>query len=79
MKQKLKSKDRDRLYEANINPIGHFPNEGIVIMGQKTLQVTPSALDRVNVRRLMLVTKKRISTIAKNILNELVNWLPDTL
>ena len=43
---RLTSKDRDKLYEANINPIAQFPAEGIVIFGQKTLQITPSALDR---------------------------------
>jgi hypothetical protein len=67
---KLTSKERDRLYDANINPIASFPNEGIVIFGQKTLQVTRSALDRVNVRRLLLFVKKGISRIAKDILFE---------
>jgi hypothetical protein len=67
---KLSSKERDRLYDANINPIASFPNEGIVIFGQKTLQVTRSALDRVNVRRLLLFVKKGISRIAKDILFE---------
>ena len=66
--QKLTSKQRDDLYEANINPIASFPSEGIVIFGQKTLQVTPSALDRINVRRLMIFLKKRISQIANTIL-----------
>ena len=51
---RLTSKERDDLYEANVNPIATFPSEGIVIFGQKTLQVTPSALDRINVRRLMI-------------------------
>jgi phage tail sheath protein FI len=60
----LRRKDRDDLYTANINPIAKFPAEGIVIFGQKTLQVTPSALDRINVRRLMIFVKKRISQIA---------------
>jgi hypothetical protein len=68
--QKLTSKDRDDLYDANINPIASFPNEGIVIFGQKTLQVTRSALDRINVRRLLLFIKKGISNIAANILFE---------
>jgi len=67
---KLTSKDRDELYDANINPIASFPNEGIVIFGQKTLQVTRSALDRVNVRRLLLYVKKGVSTISKDILFE---------
>jgi hypothetical protein len=68
--ERLVSKDRDKLYDANINPIATFPNEGIVIFGQKTLQVTRSALDRINVRRLMLFVKKGISAIASNILFE---------
>lgn len=66
--QRLTSKDRDNLYEANINPIANFPNEGIVVFGQKTLQVTPSALDRINVRRLMNYVKKEISRMANTIL-----------
>lgn len=65
---RLTSKDRDRLYEANVNPIAQFPNEGIVIFGQKTLQVTPSALDRINVRRLMIYVKREIAKMAANIL-----------
>ena len=64
----LRRKDRDDLYAANINPIAKFPAEGIVIFGQKTLQVTPSALDRINVRRLMIFVKKRISQIASGLL-----------
>jgi hypothetical protein len=66
----LRRKDRDDLYTANINPIAKFPAEGIVIFGQKTLQVTPSALDRINVRRLMIFVKKRISQIASGLLFE---------
>ena len=66
--QRLTSKERDNLYEANINPIANFPNEGIVVFGQKTLQVTPSALDRINVRRLMNFVKKEISRMANGIL-----------
>jgi hypothetical protein len=64
----LRRKDRDDLYAANINPIAKFPAEGIVIFGQKTLQVTPSALDRINVRRLMIFLKKRISQVASTLL-----------
>ena len=63
-RERLTSKERDKLYEANINPIATFPAEGIVIFGQKTLQVTPSALDRVNVRRLLIFLKREISRIA---------------
>jgi len=65
---RLNSKERDKLYEANINPIAQFPAEGIVIFGQKTLQLTASALDRINVRRLMIYLKKEISRMAKTIL-----------
>ena len=68
--QRLSSKERDKLYEVNINPIAQFPAEGIVIFGQKTLQATPSALDRINVRRLLIFIKKRISRIASTLLFE---------
>ena len=74
----LRRQDRDDLYSANINPIAKFPAEGIVIFGQKTLQVTPSALDRINVRRLMIFVKKRISQIAATLLfdpNVQQTWL----
>jgi len=67
---KLTSEDRDKLYEANINPIATFPAEGIVIFGQKTLQLTPSALDRINVRRLLIFVKKEVSRIAATTLFE---------
>ena len=67
---KLNSEDRDKLYEANINPIASFPSEGIVIFGQKTLQLTQSALDRINVRRLLLFVKKGISRISNELLFE---------
>ena len=56
---RLTSKERDTLYEANINPIATFPAEGIVIFGQKTLQITPSALDRINVRQTHDLLKER--------------------
>jgi len=75
--ERVRSKDRDTLYEANINPIATFPSEGIVIFGQKTLQVTPSALDRINVRRMLIYVKREISKIANNILfdqNTNVTW-----
>jgi len=70
VRERLMVKDRDRLYEANINPIATFPAEGIVILGQKTLQITPSALDRINVRRLMNHVKKQISNMASRLLFE---------
>ena len=66
--QKLSSRDRDSLYESNINPLASFPNEGIVVFGQKTLQITPSALDRINVRRMMIFVKKQISIYANQVL-----------
>ena len=66
----MSAKDRDDLYEHQVNPIASFPAEGIVIFGQKTLQATPSALDRINVRRLMVFLKKEISRIASRLLFE---------
>lgn len=68
VREVLKATQRDDLYEVNINPIARFPAEGIVIFGQKTLQATPSALDRINVRRLVLFLKKQISRIASGLL-----------
>ncbi len=75
--EKLTSTQRDNLYEVNVNPIASFPSEGIVIFGQKTLQATPSALDRINVRRLMIFLKKQITIISNGILfdpNEQITW-----
>ena len=63
-RERLTADQRDNLYEVNINPIATFPAEGIVIFGQKTLQVQQSALDRINVRRLLINVKKEISRIA---------------
>lgn len=77
VRERLTSKQRDKLYDNNINPIAQFPAEGIVIFGQKTLQVTPSALDRINVRRLMIFLKRQISRFAATILfdqNVRVTW-----
>ena len=67
-RQRLDAKDRDDLYAVGINPIASFPNEGLVVFGQKTLQQRPSALDRINVRRLMLYLKREIGDVAKNTL-----------
>lgn len=61
---RLNVSDRDRLYDSRINPIATFPRLGFVIYGQKTLQVNKSALDRVNVRRLLLEVKRIIIGIA---------------
>ena len=67
-RQRLDSKERDLLYEQNINPIATFPAEGVVIFGQKTLQSDQSALDRINVRRLLLFLKSEVSAVARNLL-----------
>jgi phage tail sheath protein FI len=66
--ERVVRKDRDKLYTAKINPIATFPAEGIVIFGQKTLQITPSALDRINVRRLLIFVKKEVSRFAATVL-----------
>jgi hypothetical protein len=67
----LSKQNRDELYQENVNPIARFPALGeIVIFGQKTLQQTPSALDRINVRRLMIYLKKKVGAIADTILFE---------
>jgi hypothetical protein len=68
--EKLTSKNRDTLYEARINPIASFPSTGIVVFGQKTLQERQSALDRINVRRLVIYLKKSISILSTQILFE---------
>lgn len=58
------------LYEARINPIANFPNLGIAVWGQKTLQARPSALDRVNVRRLLIAVKKYIASATQYLVFE---------
>jgi phage tail sheath protein FI len=67
---RLTSADRDDLYDARINPIANFPDGGFVIFGQKTLQITKSALDRVNVRRMLLEVKRLVVQIAEQLLFE---------
>lgn len=62
--------DRDVLYDARINPIANFPNNGFVIFGQKNLQLARSALDRVNIRRLLIEIKRIVSNIARNLVFE---------
>lgn len=64
---RLNVTDRDRLYDSRINPIATFPRLGYVIYGQKTLQINKSALDRVNVRRLMCEIKRIIIALARNV------------
>jgi len=68
--RKLTKGERDTLYAGKINPIATFPGSGIAIFGQKTLQTKPSALDRVNVRRLLIALKKFIGDQARNLVFE---------
>ncbi len=68
--RKLTTSNRDSLYEANINPIATFPGSGVVVFGQKTLQKRASALDRVNVRRLLIALKGFISQVSDNLVFE---------
>jgi hypothetical protein len=63
--RKLTHANRDTLYESNVNPIATFPNAGVTVFGQKTLQKKASALDRVNVRRLLIAAKKFIASSTK--------------
>lgn len=66
----LSQGQRDSLYINNLNPIASFPNEGVVIFGQKSLHPTASALDRVNVARLVAYLKERFDDIARPLLFE---------
>jgi len=66
----LSQTDRDTLYQANVNPIATFPSVGVTVFGQKTLQKRASALDRVNVRRLLIELKNYISQIADSFVFE---------
>ena len=68
--RKLSQGNRDTLYEANINPIASFPGTGTVVYGQKTLQKQASALDRVNVRRLLIALKSYIGQVAQTLVFE---------
>ena len=56
---------RDDLYSANVNPIANYPGQGVVVWGQKTLQKKSSALDRVNVRRLLIKLKKFFASTSR--------------
>ena len=64
-KTRLTHEERDDLYEGRVNPIATFPGQGVCVWGQKTLQAKPSALDRVNVRRLLIRLKKFISSSSR--------------
>jgi len=69
-RKKLTQEDRDTLYQGRINPIATFSDVGTVIWGNKTLQIRESALDRINVRRLLLQARKLISAVAVRLLFE---------
>lgn len=69
-RKKLTQEDRDTLYNGRINPIATFSDVGTVIWGNKTLQVKQSALDRINVRRLLLQARKLISAVSVRLLFE---------
>jgi len=68
--QRLSQSNRDTLYSGKVNPIATFPGTGVVVYGQKTLQTKASALDRVNVRRLLIALKGYISQVAQNLVFE---------
>ena len=68
--RKLTASNRDDLYEANVNPIATFPGSGVTVFGQKTLQKRASALDRVNVRRLLIALKSFIGQVAEGLVFE---------
>jgi len=68
--KKLSQANRDTLYQGKVNPIATFPGTGVVVYGQKTLQQRASALDRVNVRRLLIQLKSYISQVAQNLVFE---------
>jgi phage tail sheath protein FI len=68
--RKLGTNDRDTLYQNKVNPIASFPGVGLVAYGQKTLQTKASALDRVNVRRLLINLKRYVRVVAESLLFE---------
>jgi phage tail sheath protein FI len=68
--RKLSQSDRDTLYLGKVNPLATFPGSGVVAYGQKTLQTKASALDRVNVRRLLINLKNFIGDQANNLVFE---------
>jgi hypothetical protein len=67
---RLTHAERDTLYENKVNPIAAFPGQGIVAFGQKTLQDKASALDRINVRRLLITVKKYIASTSRYLVFE---------
>lgn len=68
--RKLTAGNKDSLYNVNVNPIATLPQAGVVVFGQKTLQKQSTALDRVNVRRLLITVKAYISQVASNLVFE---------
>ena len=68
--RKLGTNDRDTLYQNKVNPIASFPGVGLVAYGQKTLQTKASALDRINVRRLLINLKRYVRVVAESLLFE---------
>jgi hypothetical protein len=70
VERKLSLNDRNNLYLDNVNPLATFPGNGVVVFGQKTLQQKATALDRVNVRRLLIALKGYISGVARSLVFE---------
>jgi len=70
VKKKVLHTERDTLYDGRVNPIATFPGQGISVWGQKTLQKAASALDRVNVRRLLIALKKFLASTSRYLLFE---------
>jgi hypothetical protein len=70
VKSRLTHEDRDVLYDGRVNAIATFPGQGIAAFGQKTLQAVPGALDRINVRRLLIAVKKFISSASRYLVFE---------
>jgi len=68
--KKLTQGNKDTLYQNKVNPLATFPGRGVVVYGQKTLQTQASALDRVNVRRLLIELKSFISQVAETLVFE---------
>tara|TARA_R110000824_G_scaffold1547_1_gene7692 strand:+ start:4754 stop:7090 length:2337 start_codon:yes stop_codon:yes gene_type:complete len=70
VERKLTQGNRDELYDSNVNPIVTFPGQGVTVFGQKTLQKKSSALDRVNVRRLLIKLKKFVASTSRFLIFE---------
>ena len=68
--RRLQQTDRDTLYTGNVNPLASFPGTGVCVWGQKTLQRKPTALDRVNVRRLLIALKNYIGGVSRSLVFE---------